>query len=72
MPKVIVTHEDDSWKVKIPENKRASFVCKTKSEAKVKATELAKQNKAELTIMKVDGTIGEKNSFGNDPRKIKG
>ena len=36
------------------------------------AREIAKNQKSELVIHKKDGTIRDKDSFGNDPRNIKG
>jgi hypothetical protein len=70
--KIIVSPNKGDWKVKNPDNKRASGIYDTKAEALKEATKLAKTNKAELIVQNLDGTIGLKNSFGNDPRKIKG
>lgn len=72
MKQLFVSPMGDSWKVKNPDNKRASIICDTKEGAKKAATEIAKNQGLELIIQKKDGTIGEKNSFGNDPRKIHG
>jgi hypothetical protein len=33
---------------------------------------MAQDRAVEHTIRKIDGTIGEKNSYGNDPRNVKG
>ena len=69
---VHVVNEDGDWKVKHAGAQRAASVHETKAEAKAAATEMAKREKVELIIHKLDGTIGEKNSFGNDPRETKG
>ncbi len=34
--------------------------------------ELAQERKTEHTIHNLDGSIGQKNSYGNDPRQSKG
>ena len=38
-----------------------------KDTAEQRGREIAKQNHSEHTIHRRDGTIGEKNSYGNDP-----
>lgn len=65
-------YEDGQWKNRQQGNERASNVHETKAEAQAKGREMAKERKAEHTIKKMDGTIGEKNSYGNDPRDVKG
>jgi hypothetical protein len=70
--KIFVSPSGKNWKVKLAKNDRASYVFDTKAEAMKKGIEMAKKNNAELFIQKRDGTIGEKNSYGNDPREIKG
>ena len=37
-----------------------------------KAIEIAKNQHLELLVQNLDGKIGWKNSYGNDPRNIKG
>lgn len=44
----------------------------TKKEAVLVGREMARANKSEHVITKKDGTIQNKNSYGNDPRNIKG
>lgn len=44
----------------------------TKAEAEAAGRERAKSEQAEHVIKKKDGTIGEKNSYGDDPRNIPG
>jgi hypothetical protein len=65
-------HEDGQWKNKVEGNSRASNVHRTKAEAQEAGREMAVDRKTEHVIKKMDGTIGEKNSYGNDPRDVKG
>ncbi len=44
----------------------------TQQEAIDAATQLAKQQQTELVVHGEDGQIRERNSYGNDPRSIKG
>lgn len=57
---------------KVQGNERASNVHGTKAEAQAEGRGMARDRKVEHTIKKQDGTMGEKNSYGNDPRKSKG
>ncbi|MGO4302152.1 DUF2188 domain-containing protein [Cupriavidus sp. RAF12] len=61
----------DGWAVEAPAGgKRAVFA--TQEEAINAGTERAKAEKVELLIHGRDGQIRERNSFGHDPRNIKG
>lgn len=62
-----VVPSSKGWAVKKSGATRASAVFKTKEEAKKYGTELSKKEKTELFIHKKDGTIQNRNSFGNDP-----
>ena len=55
------------WAVKGEGNKRVTVVTKTKKEAMQRAKEIAKRRKSEVVIHNKDGTISNKNSYGNDP-----
>jgi len=55
------------WAIKGENNQKATKNFDKKSDAVKKATEIAKNQKSELTILKKDGKIQNKNSFGNDP-----
>jgi uncharacterized protein YdaT len=46
---------------------RAVKITSTQQEAIERAKEIAKNNQSELIIHRKDGTIREKNSYGNDP-----
>lgn len=69
---VFVSPLDGDWKVKVVGNDRASAVLDNKAEAVERAIEIAKNQRAELLVQNLDGTIGWRNSYGNDPRKSKG
>nr|WP_315598611.1 DUF2188 domain-containing protein [uncultured Cupriavidus sp.] len=59
------------WAVEAPNSgKRTMFA--TQEEAIGAGTERAKHDKVELLIHGRDGQIRERNSFGHDPRNIKG
>lgn len=63
-----VTHRDDGyWQVMGEGNKKPTVVVETQREAISIATEIAKNQKSELTICGRDGKIRKKSSFGNDP-----
>ena len=64
---------DGIWYNKQDGAERASSTGhKTQAEAIAKAIEIAKNQGLEHCIHGVDGKIREKNSYGNDPRNIKG
>jgi hypothetical protein len=65
-------HEDGQWKNRPQGNDRASNTHGTKAEAQQVGREMAKDRKVEHVIKKMDGTIGDGNSYGNDPKKSKG
>ncbi|MDN5109775.1 DUF2188 domain-containing protein [Aliarcobacter butzleri] len=72
MNRVSVSKHPNGWQVKIAGNERASNVCSTQAEARTKGIELAKKLEAEFTLHNENGQIREKNSYGNDPRNIRG
>lgn len=73
MPANVETYsEDGRWKNRILGNKRASNTFDTKAEAQAKGREMAQKLHSEHIIKKRDGTIGERNSYGNDPHPPKG
>lgn len=65
-------YEDGQWKNKVQGSSRAANVHDTKAPAEAKGREMAQARKVEHHIKKQDGTVGERNSYGNDPREIKG
>ena len=69
----IVTYSKDGvWKTKVEGSSRAAHVGGTKAEQAAIGRQMAMDRKVEHTIRKLDGTIGEKNSYGNDSSSSKG
>jgi len=66
-----VPHKD-GWANKRAGSERASGVYDTKKEAQAAGRQTAKSSGTEHLIHKKDGTIGERNSSGNDPYPPKG
>jgi hypothetical protein len=52
-------------------NKKPLKEFSTKKETIIEGTKLAKQRKVELVIHNKDNKISDKESYGNDPKKIK-
>lgn len=69
---VFVSPSDEGWKVKTVGAERAAAILETKAEAVKKGIGVAKNSQAELLVQNLDGTIGWRNSYGNDPRRSKG
>ena len=68
---VHVIPHNDNWGIK-SSGKNVSRAFKTQKEAIEAGKQQAKRNSSELSIHGTDGKIREKNSYGNDPRNIKG
>lgn len=72
MAGITTYYEDGEWKSKVDGSSRAAHVGGTKAEQQAVGKEMAQDRGVEHTIKKMDGTIGEKNSYGNDPYPPKG
>jgi hypothetical protein len=55
------------WGVRGQGSSKLTVKTDTKAEALKLGTQIAKNQQSELTILKKDGRIQNKNSFGNDP-----
>jgi hypothetical protein len=64
--------EDGVWKNKVQGSSRAANQHTDKRAAQAVAREMARSRKVEHVVRKKDGTISERNSYGNDPRSIPG
>jgi hemerythrin superfamily protein len=64
--------DDGRWQVRRENASRASRVFDTQTEAERFGRELAKRERVELVVAGRDGSIRKKQSYGNDPRSIKG
>lgn len=62
----VVPHGKD-WAVKGEGNEKYTKIVPTQKEAIDAAREIAKNQQSELVIHKKDGTIRDKDSYGNDP-----
>lgn len=60
-------NEGGVWKSKVDGSSRAAHAGGTKAEQQAIGKQMAQARGVEHTIKKLDGTIGEKNSYGNDP-----
>jgi hypothetical protein len=69
---VHVVPNEGKWGVKIEGNEKMSRNFDTQKKAADYGKQRAIDNHSELLIHRPNGTIREKNSFGNDPKKIKG
>lgn len=60
-----------NWAVKGGGNDRKTAIVTTQAEAIKIAREIAINNKSEVVIHRPDGTIRDKDSYGNDPNPPK-
>ena len=63
---------DGRWAVQTDGTQRADSLHDRKSEAVTRARALAENKQTELVIKNAAGQIVEKDSHGNDPRRVKG
>jgi len=71
-PPVHTVPHDKGWANKRAGSERVSKVFGTKAEAVNAGRETARRAKTEHIIHTADGKIGERNSYGTDPRDRKG
>ena len=64
-------YEGGEWKSKVQGSSRAAHVGGNKAEQTAIGRQMAKDRGAEHTIKNMDGKIGRKNSYGNDPNPPK-
>lgn len=69
---VHVVPSEQGWRVEIAADGRAKSVHRTQAEAREAARDIARRNKRELFVHGRDGQIRERNTYGKDPRRIKG
>lgn len=63
---------DKTWKNRIEGTMSVSGTYEFKEEAVAPGRQMAQEREVEHIIRKQDGTIGERNSYGYDPREIHG
>lgn len=71
-PEVHTLPHGDGWANKRSGSKRVSKTFDTKAAAEAAGRETARRENTEHLIHKKDGTIGERNSYGNDSFPPKG
>jgi hypothetical protein len=62
----------DGWANRREDASRVSKVFGTKAAAQAAGRDTAKRDKVEHVVHKKDGSIGERKSYGNDPRSSNG
>ncbi|WGQ09020.1 DUF2188 domain-containing protein [Pedobacter gandavensis] len=67
----VVKHGED-WATRVAGNQRVTKTFDTQKEAINAGRDQAIRNGSELTIQNKHGQFREKNSYGNDPKKIIG
>lgn len=68
----VVPNPNGGWDVKVGGGERAIKHTETKQPAVDIAREISRNQHSELLIHNKNGQIGQKDSHGHDPRKIKG
>jgi hypothetical protein len=68
----VLPGEAGGWDIKRDDSDKATLHAATKEDAVQRAREIAKKQEMELVIHNQDGTISEKDSYGNDPSPPKG
>lgn len=63
----VTPHPEGGWQVKGAGNERATAITDTQKEAIEIAREIAINQRSEVVIHRPDGTIRDKDSYGNDP-----
>lgn len=71
-PFIHVVHKDGAWAIEEEGAEDILEKFETKEDATNAGMKIAKQNQVELIVHRLDGSIGERNSYGNDPRDIPG
>lgn len=69
---IITYNENGQWKSKVAGSSRAAHAGGTKAEQTAVGRQMAQDRHAEHEIRNLDGRIGGKNSYGNDPRNSEG
>jgi hypothetical protein len=62
----VVPH-DDGWAVRGAGNSRVTSIHPTQGDAIDAARDIARNERSEVVIHRPDGTIRDKDSYGNDP-----
>lgn len=71
-PNIETYNDDGEWKSRRVGSSRAFATGGTKAQQQAQGRAAAERDGVEHVIKKLDGTIGEKNSYGNDPNPPRG
>jgi hypothetical protein len=71
-PFIHVVHKQGAWAIEEEGAEDIMQSFENKEEAMNAGRKIAKQNQVELIVHRQDGSIGERDSYGNDPRDIPG
>lgn len=71
-PNIETYNDGGEWKSRRIGSSRAFATGGTKAEQQAQGRAAAERDGVEHVIKKLDGTIGEKNSYGNDPNPPRG
>lgn len=71
-PFIHVVHKQNNWAVEREGEDEVLQSFDTKEEAVARGREVARKEEVELIIHRQDGSISERDSYGNDPRNIPG
>ncbi len=63
----VTPHPEGGWQVKGAGNEKATRITDTQKQAIEIAREIAINQQSEVVIHRPDGTIRDKDSYGNDP-----
>jgi cytochrome oxidase Cu insertion factor (SCO1/SenC/PrrC family) len=69
---VHVVPNGKKWSAKVEGAQKATKTFETQKDTIIKARDMAIKNESELFIHGKDGKIREKNSYGNDPKNVRG
>jgi hypothetical protein len=67
-----VVSQGERWAVKAEGDSQPLAVYKTQSEAWEKAKSIARKERTEALLHGRDGVIRSRNTYGHDPRRVKG
>lgn len=65
-------HQDGAWHNRVEGGETYDDQFPTKADAVTVGRDLARERKVEHIIKNEDGRIAERNSYGNDPRDVRG
>jgi hypothetical protein len=65
-------HKDDKWHNRIEGSQGTVGTYDTKERAVEEGRDLARSSRVEHIVRNLDGTIGERSTYGHDPRDIPG